>query len=111
MKILIDNNLSFKVSKYLDALFAGTKHVADFGLDENTEDSLIWKFATDNHFSILTKDTDFEAMSRLLGCPPKVIQLTCGNKKTPEIISILGQNEMSLEAFLKDEENCLMFLQ
>ncbi len=111
MKILVDNNLSAKVSLHLSKLFSESRHVADFGLDENTEDAAIWKFATDNDFSILTKDTDFEAMSRLLGCPPKVIQLTCGNKTTSEIISILSQSSLLVESFLKDEENCLLFLQ
>ena len=111
MKVLIDNNLSFKVTAHINKVFAGSKHVSDFDLDAKTDDAVIWKFAMENNYSILTKDTDFEAMSRLLGCPPKVIQLTCGNKNTAEIVSILLANSNSIELFLKDEENCLMFLQ
>src|ERR1041385_3764881 len=90
MRILVDNNLSPRICSYLDKSFPGSKHVSDFNLDENTDDSVIWKYATNNHFVILTKDTYFEALSRLLGCPPKVIQLICGNKRTSEIVSILA---------------------
>ena len=50
-------------------------------------------------------------MSRLFGCPPKVIQLICGNKSASGIISILEKSVNINRSFDDDEENCLMYLQ
>ena len=111
MKIIVDNNLSNRVASFLDKTFKGSAHVEKFGLDEMTGDAQIWTFAKENNFTILTKDNDFEAMSRLFGCPPKVIQLTCGNKTTMEIISILTKSIHILRSFISDDENCLLYLQ
>lgn len=80
-------------------------------MDEHTEDIAIWNFAKEKNWAILTKDNDYEALSRLYGCPPKVIQLTCGNKTTTQIMSILEKSQSVIHAFLKDNENCLMYLQ
>ena len=110
MKLLFDNNISFRVVKYFARVFPESIHVADKNMDANTEDETIWRFAINNGYTILTKDNDFESMSRLYGCPPKVIQLICGNKSTSEIISILKNNSDSILSFDSDEENCLMFL-
>ena len=79
-------------------------------MDADTEDAFIWEYAKKNSFTIITKDNDFEYLSRLYGCPPKVIQLTCGNKTTTEIISILSGSIDTIRNFESDEENCLMFL-
>jgi predicted nuclease of predicted toxin-antitoxin system len=110
MKILVDNNLSPRLVWILDKFFTASKHVAQLNLDINTEDAEIWSYAKANGFAVLTKDNDFEAMSRLFGCPPKVIQLTCGNKPTLAIIQILDNNKEVIAEFMNDDENCLLFL-
>ena len=109
--VLVDNNLSYRVATFFDKTFEGSCHVAKFNMDENTDDNVIWKFAKEKNFTILTKDTDYEALSRLFGCPPKVIQLICGNKTTSEIISILEKSSSAIHSFINDDENCLMYLQ
>ena len=111
MKLLIDNNISYRLCSLLNKSIPGCKHVSDFNLDKNTDDSHIWNFAKENGFSILTKDNDFEAMSRLYGCPPKVIQLICGNKKTSELFEILNKNAETIKLLDNDSENCLLYLQ
>lgn len=109
--ILVDNNISHRVAVQLHKFFEGSKHVVDFNMDENTKDATIWKFSKEKGYTILTKDTDFEAMSRLYGCPPKVIQLTCGNKTTAQLMTILEKSSSVIGAFIGDTENCLMYLQ
>ena len=111
MKFLVDNNISFRVAKFLTQFFSDSAHVADFNMDVSTEDETIWTFAKKNGYTILTKDNDFEAMSRLFGCPPKVIQLVCGNKPSSTIISILEKSSEMIRLFDTDDENCLMYLQ
>lgn len=111
MKLLIDNNISHRVCSLIEKSISGNKHVSDFHLDKNTDDAAIWLFTKNNGFTILAKDNDFEAMSRLYSCPPKVIQLICGNKKTSELIQILEKNAGAIKMFDSDSENCLMYLQ
>ncbi len=109
--VLVDNNLSYRVAVFLHKAFPGSAHVATYNMDENTEDIAIWNFAKEKGFTILTKDNDFESLSRLFGCPPKVIQLTCGNKTTSQINSILEKSVAVIGGFIEDDENCLMYLQ
>ncbi len=84
MKLLIDNNISYRVAVILNRSISDCKHVSDFNLDKNTEDSAIWSFAKKEGYIILSKDNDFEAMNRLFGCPPKVIQRYVEIKKLPK---------------------------
>ena len=108
--ILVDNNLSYRVAKEIDYFFEGSKHVVNFNMDEHTEDIEIWKFAKEKGYTILTKDNDFETMSRFYGCPPKVVYLTCGNKTTSQVISILERSKNTIRLFLDNDENCLLYL-
>lgn len=109
--ILVDNNISYRVVVYLEKAFPGSAHVAKYNMDENTDDLVVWNFAKEKGFTVLTKDNDFESLSRLYGCPPKVVQLTCGNKTTAQIISVLEKGSGVIGGFIEDNENCLMYLQ
>ncbi len=111
MKLLIDSNISYRVAVTLNKFISECKHVSDVSLDTDTEDIVVWNFAKKDSYVILTKDNDFESMSRLFGCPPKVIRLICGNKKTSEIIKILEDKIDVIKLFNGDKENCLMFIQ
>jgi len=109
--IPVDNNLSPRLVAHLNKHFPHSKHVQDLNMDEDTEDSEIWAFAKANKLVILTKDTDFESLSRLYGCPPKVIQLTCGNKTTAEIADIINRGSGIIGSFLKNKRDCLLYLE
>ncbi len=60
MKALIDQNLSFRLVDVLLPRFPGSCHVRDVAL-AGEDDELIWRFARDEGFCILTKDNDFLA--------------------------------------------------
>ena len=111
MKLLIDNNLSYRIKTLLQTEIVKCVHVSDLKMHENTQDIEIWNFSKTNDYLILTKDNDFEAMSRLYGCPPKVIQLMCGNKSTIQIAKILNNSLSVISDFASDNENCLLYLQ
>lgn len=110
MKLLLDNNLSFRLKTSLRAAFPCTVHVSDLNMDSKTEDTAVWKFALENDYSIVTKDNDFEWLSRFYGCPPKVKQLTCGNKKTSEIVFMIQKSENDIIDFLNSQNDCLLYL-
>lgn len=74
-------------------------------------DQEIWEFALKNEFVILTKDNDFNEFSQLFGCPPKVVHLMCGNKKTSFVANLNISNKTELVDFVNsDINNCLLKL-
>ena len=44
MKLLIDNNPSFKLKKPLSSFFEIVVHVSDLEMEANTEDKTIWQY-------------------------------------------------------------------
>ena len=106
-KIIIDENLSRKLTTVLAKYFPGSLHVSDKNLLE-TLDKGIWDFASMYDYSILTKDWDYKFMSVSYGCPPKVIRLNCGNKPTLFICGLLEQKVEIIEEFFKDTDACYL---
>ena len=58
MKILFDQNISFRIVKSLKDVFPDCSQVRLEGL-ENATDSEIWAYATENDYSIITFDANF----------------------------------------------------
>jgi len=110
MKLLLDQNLSFKLVARLDPFFPGSGHVRDFGLAAS-DDEAVWSFARSHGFAILTKDNDFFHRSLVRGHPPKVIQLRIGNCATREILDLLFRERDVIEAFLASDEESLLVME
>jgi predicted nuclease of predicted toxin-antitoxin system len=102
MKLLLDQNLSFKLLKPLAPLFPDSAHVRLLGMEQQG-DRQIWTFARDNGFTVVTQDADFEALSQLHGFPPKVIWLRCGNTSTTYILHLLTRHHELIRAFIADD--------
>ena len=88
MKLLFDQNLSFRLPVLLADLLPGSAHVRDFGLTE-AEDLAVWDFAKANGFTITSKDDDFQDRVRLYGHPPRVVIARLGNCSTSEMEAAL----------------------
>ena len=86
MKFLVDVNLSPKLANHIQDLFPGSTHVYRRKL--GTRDDLIWNYAGEHGFAVLSKDSDFYRMSIMKGTPPKVVWLQVGNAGTLEIADI-----------------------
>ena len=84
MKLLFDQNLSFRLCSLLSDLFPDSRQVRQIGLDQ-ASDREIWQYARANGFAIVTQDSDYADMSALYGSPPKIIWLRCGNQPTAAI--------------------------
>jgi predicted nuclease of predicted toxin-antitoxin system len=72
MKLLFDQNLSFKLCQAFPDLFPESRHVRLLGLSE-VGDRVLWDYAKENGFTIVSQDADFAEMAVLLRPPPKVI--------------------------------------
>src|SRR5258706_8620983 len=108
MKLLVDNNLSYKLVQPLQNPFPGTEHIRD-ALSVSSDDISIWNHAKSKGFIIITKDNDFDERSQLEGCPPKIIHLICGNKTTLHILNLLLWRKEEILSFGdSDSENCIL---
>jgi len=99
MKLLIDENISYRIVAKLKDIFPFSNHVKTLGLAQK-DDIDIWHFAKKEKFTIVTNDSDFNDISLLYGFPPKIIWLRTGNHSTNIILTLLLENkEKILAAF------------
>lgn len=110
MKLLLDQNLSFKLARALSDLFPDSAHVRDFHLEE-ADDPVVWDFAKANGFAVLSKDSDFRQLSFVRGAPPKVIWLDIGNCSTKEIEDVVRHYAIRIIAFDRDPSASFLVLQ
>ena len=71
-------------------------HDCDLGA---VEDALVWTYARENGFTIVTKDSDFEQRAVLFGAPPKIIWLRTGNCATEHLVALLAAHTPQIEEF------------
>jgi predicted nuclease of predicted toxin-antitoxin system len=103
MKLLLDENLSRRIVPFLQADFPGTSQVAMEGLERGS-DLDVWRYAKENDFVIVTKDSDFYELSLLHGTPPKVIWLQVGNVSKATVMELLLDNRETIVRLLADPE-------
>ena len=106
MKLLFDENLSAELCSRLADLFPGSTQVRLVGLTR-ASDAAIRDYAKVNGFVVVSLDADFADMSALLGAPPKIIWLRCGNQPTGVIERLLRQHAHIIALFEQDDANCL----
>ena len=108
MKILIDQNISFRLSPYLKAEFPNILHVKEVGLTDFS-DHKIFQFARQNEFiAIVTLDEDFNNLQLEFGTPPKIVWLRVGNCSTKSLAKIILDKAATIKTFLTTtEHDCL----
>lgn len=104
MKLLIDENLSWRLVRILEMDFPEIIHVVNTPLQSASSDTLIWNYAIEHQYSILTNDDDFYLLSLKYSFPPKIILLKTGNQSTNYIASILIKHKVEIQQFLSNEE-------
>ena len=107
MKLLVDENISYKLASRLSDIFPNSVHVQNLGL-KATDDKLIWERAAREAFVILTKDQGLFERSLFFGHPPKVIRVCIGNCSTGQIESLVRWRFAAIRAFVDDQDaSCL----
>jgi predicted nuclease of predicted toxin-antitoxin system len=97
MKLLFDENLSPKLPGLLAQLFPGSAHVRECRLLGRTDEE-VWQFARLNHFTIVSKDSDFQQRSLLYGHPPRLVWLRIGNCTREQLIRLITEHERDIRA-------------
>lgn len=106
MKLLFDQNLSFKLCALLEKHFPQSGQVRLLGLAE-ADDRDIWNFAKQNGYAIVTQDVDFAEMAALYGPPPKIVWLRSGNQPTAAVADRLSSQAQIIHDFFADDTACL----
>ncbi len=101
MKLLLDENISYRILKHIEGAFPGSVHVNALGPDLRTDGS-IWQYAKKNGYVIITFDSDFIQIAALRGAPPHVILLQLRNPGYLQIATVLIERKHLLESFVND---------
>jgi predicted nuclease of predicted toxin-antitoxin system len=108
VRLLFDQNLSFRLPQVLADIYPGALHVRHLGLTE-VDDKEIWSYAAGNDCVIVSKDSDFYQRSLLHGHPPKVVWIRRGNCSSKIVEQILRQHRDDIEKLISDPTSaCLM---
>jgi predicted nuclease of predicted toxin-antitoxin system len=107
MKLLFDENLPPALVGATREDFPGSLHVHSCGLGA-VDDAAVWDYAKAHGCTIVTKDSDYEERSVLLGAPPKVIWLRTGNCTTEHLVSLLALHSPVIRAFAKNENETVL---
>ena len=103
MRLLIDENLSFRIAQQLQDAGHDAVHVTAVGLDD-TDDHVILAWAASERRVVVTADADFSEMVALAEAEgPSVMQLRSADHLVPAeqavlIIAAIGEAEEDLEA-------------
>jgi len=103
MKLLFDQNLSFRLCPALADISPESTQVRLLGL-ERAGDRVIWERARVGGFTLVSQDSDFAELAGLLGPPPKVIWLRRGNQRTSAVAELLRANCEAIAAFGNDAD-------
>jgi predicted nuclease of predicted toxin-antitoxin system len=101
MKLLFDQNLSYRLVPALESWYPSSVHIRDVGL-AMADDERVWNYAKQHGLVIVSKDMDFYHRSVLFGYPPKVVWIRLGNCTTAHIDALLRTRQADLLAFDQD---------
>ena len=99
MKLLLDENISFRVLNAITSVFPDSIHITK-SVSGVRLDGEIFEFARLSDFTIVTFDEDFYELQLLKGYPPKIIWLRFGNSTNLKVTSKLLENESIIRSFL-----------
>lgn len=108
-KLLLDENLSWRLAEKLQPVFPGTRHVEELGL-RGASDIVLWDVAERDGFMLVSKDDDFRQLGLLRGAPPKVLVLAIGNAGNAVVLDVLKSHAARIAAFDADPGESLLIL-
>ena len=103
MKLLFDQNISFRIISKIKYLFPEAVQVRQLNI-ENYSDIEIWNFAKSNDYTIITFDADFFDISNIKGHPPKIIWLRFGNTTINYLAGIINSKNDIITDFINKQE-------
>lgn len=104
MKLLIDQNISYRLLRKLKTFPAEIQHVREVELLD-TSDHTIFMYCRKNQFdAIVTMDDDFVKLLNLHSPPPKVIWIRAGNCSTEYLTELILNRSSTITAFIENSD-------
>ncbi len=103
MKLLFDENISYRIVKKIIEIYPSSTHVSNVR-PIIKEDFAIFEYAHKEGFIIVTFDEDFREIQSLAGFPPKIIWLRMGNTSTLNVLSKLVNNQSEITELSENNE-------
>ncbi|MEA3373430.1 MAG: DUF5615 family PIN-like protein [Campylobacterota bacterium] len=101
VKLLFDQNLSYRLVSRLKEEYPDSIHIAAAGLDK-ASDLEVWSYAKEHDYTIVTKDSDFNDLSTLYNFPPYIIWLRLGNSHTAEAERVLMKYREEIHKIIRE---------
>jgi|SRR6185437_1138148 len=102
MRLIADENISWRIKNLIPRWEILPSN--EINAKQRLTDLVIWKFAKENDYAILTFDEDFSELQNLYSYPPKIIWLRTGNLNTSKIAALLIKFAADIDAFIRDDE-------
>lgn len=107
MKLLFDQNISFRVVRQLKLVLPDSIGVEEVGL-LNANDYEIWEYARQYAYTVVTFDRDIPMIGSVRGFPPKIIWLRIGNTNKQQLVSFIKDRIAKFTEFIiHRNEGCL----
>jgi len=103
IKLLFDQNLSFRLVSRLKESYPDSVYVASIGL-EMASDKDVWNYAKERGFTIVTKDSDFNELCLLYNFPPQIIWLRLGNSRVSAAQETLEKYQTNISTFIAENK-------
>ena len=103
MKLLLDQNLSYRIVAALEEVYPGSVQVSTLDMGTAT-DKEIWLYAQQNDYAVVTLDADFHEYSLLQDNSPLIVWLKCGNQPRNSILKKLLDNEEEIKQAYNDPD-------
>ena len=97
MKLLLDENLSHRLVPPLQLAYPGSSQVTLVGMG-SADDLVLWRFARENGYVLVTQDNDFLDLAAKHGAPPIVVRLVLGNSSNAQVLSALLNGQPAILA-------------
>jgi len=106
MKLLLDENISYRVARIIRSQFPESIHVSE--IPTIRWDSLIFSYAKQNEFTIVKFDEDFYDLQLLKGFPPKIIWLRFGNANNLKVANKIIEHHQNIYELIRDPDKGLI---
>jgi predicted nuclease of predicted toxin-antitoxin system len=103
MKLLFDENISYRIVKKSLEIFSNSLHVTSIK-PKLRDDLAIFYYAREQDYLIVTFDEDFRELQSLNGFPPKIIWFRTGNTSTEVVLNKLMDNRNSIYELVENKE-------
>lgn len=108
MRLLFDQNVSYRVVKQLKPNFSDIIGVREVGL-LNSDDVHTWEYARQHDYTVVTFDKDIPNIGSVRGFPPKIIWLHTGNLSNQAVVDLFLNRSDEFANFIANvRKGCLL---